>query len=967
MKTNYFFLLFFLLILMGCSDDKNIPDIPASTEDTYEGVHDLISFTKETEDFTYGDLTFYIKTPGGNIIQRKAKHRRLSGTSLFTMEKGLKEGKYQLLYMEYTIQSDCPDIDGRNGEFGMGCYITVSENGISTETNRDERIGLYGNGTPEDPYRITSADDLAKIQEAILNFHNNGNLVNSSTCFKQQNDISMANYNDQCGWEGNWYQIGLSASYPFTGYYDGNGYTIRDLKMLDKNAVGASLFGFVNQAIISNLTIKKATITGYGALSAIVGAVTTKGGSINKTFIKGCIVKKSTIESRSDGVVTDGMAIGGIAGMVDPNVNLWIDSCSVEDCTINGAIAVGGILGGGTVYSMTQITNSHNRNTKVTASYNCAGGIVGYADTLYVYSCSNNGSIKGAASTTAPPGNLPANSIYNVGAGGIAGGSGLSTIISSRNSGTVQGSRGVGGIIGSTLVTTQPKTYYNNTFIGFCSNSGNINGDSYIGGLCGEAQLGAYKSYNEGMIEANSSFAGGILGFAPLASITNTANFNKVIASSYSGGIAGSILAGSLGINTNLGEVASYHEYAGGMIGRAGNTLAMNYCSNFAPISGSSYLGGMIGEVGDARKWTIMDGVSLGFATFELASTLVGFVPFAKIVGESGEILVNCALTVLSLVLNDIDILSEGFSVFGLISHGHPEIIETERLKGVITHDIAMLESDMDTKLANKIDNLSFASIKLRSKDMTNRFMSNRKALTEWFESGANHQIYSDAMNYKRGLLSKQILKSKKNEEVLHTVVSGVCCAVNSALLFVTVITFPEGVPAVALMGGALALVSFGNSVSATLDDFVENSVVITQCLNAGEIGQYSSGGLVGQLQQSCLISDCINMGRSNKRANALIGVVNPNVRVGRNLNVGENWYLFAPPASVSYFGNYCMLGTVEQPNPVIMSIFSLQDLKSEKTFTGWDFDVKWEIPSNETGSFPIPKKSEMQFDKPNL
>lgn len=967
MKTNYFFLLFFLLILMGCSDDKNIPDIPASTEDTYEGVHDLISFTKETEDFTYGDLTFYIKTPGGNIIQRKAKHRRLSGTSLFTMEKGLKEGKYQLLYMEYTIQSDCPDIDGRNGEFGMGCYITVSENGISTETNRDERIGLYGNGTPEDPYRITSADDLAKIQEAILNFHNNGNLVNSSTCFKQQNDISMANYNDQCGREGNWYQIGLSASYPFTGYYDGNGYTIRDLKMLDKNAVGASLFGFVNQAIISNLTIEKATITGYGALSAIVGAVTTKGGSINKTFIKGCIVKKSTIESRSDGVVTDGMAIGGIAGMVDPNVNLWIDSCSVEDCTINGAIAVGGILGGGTVYSMTQITNSHNRNTKVTASYNCAGGIVGYADTLYVYSCSNNGSIKGAASTTAPPGNLPANSIYNVGAGGIAGGSGLSTIISSRNSGTVQGSRGVGGIIGSTLVTTQPKTYYNNTFIGFCSNSGNINGDSYIGGLCGEAQLGAYKSYNEGMIEANSSFAGGILGFAPLASITNTANFNKVIASSYSGGIAGSILAGSLGINTNLGEVASYHEYAGGMIGRAGNTLAMNYCSNFAPISGSSYLGGMIGEVGDARKWTIMDGVSLGFATFELASTLVGFVPFAKIVGESGEILVNCALTVLSLVLNDIDILSEGFSVFGLISHGHPEIIETERLKGVITHDIAMLESDMDTKLANKIDNLSFASIKLRSKDMTNRFMSNRKALTEWFESGANHQIYSDAMNYKRGLLSKQILKSKKNEEVLHTVVSGVCCAVNSALLFVTVITFPEGVPAVALMGGALALVSFGNSVSATLDDFVENSVVITQCLNAGEIGQYSSGGLVGQLQQSCLISDCINMGRSNKRANALIGVVNPNVRVGRNLNVGENWYLFAPPASVSYFGNYCMLGTVEQPNPVIMSIFSLQDLKSEKTFTGWDFDVKWEIPSNETGSFPIPKKSEMQFDKPNL
>ena len=332
-----------------------------------------------------------------------------------------------------------------------------------------------------------------------------------------------------------------------------------------------------------------------------------------------------------------------------------------------------------------------------------------------------------------------------------------------------------------------------------------------------------------------------------MASITNTANFNKVIASSYSGGIAGSILAGSLGINTNLGEVASYHEYAGGMIGRAGNTLAMNYCSNLAPISGSSYLGGMIGEVGDAkrngRSWMaypwglphsswrlLLSDLSLSLKSWEKAERIL---------------LLTAPLQYFSLVLNDIDILSEGFSVFGLISHGHPEIIETERLKGVITHDIAMLESDMDTKLANKTDNLSFASIKLRSKDMTNRFMSNRKTLTEWFESGTNHQIYSDAMNYKRGLLSKQILKSKKRRSSTYG-----CqwCLLRGqfSLAFVTVITFPEGVPAVALMGGALALVSFGNSVSATLDDFVENSVVITQCLNAGEIGQYSSGGLVG-------------------------------------------------------------------------------------------------------------------------
>ena len=88
MKTNYFFLLFFLLILMGCSDDKNIPDIPASTEDTYEGVHDLISFTKETEDFTYGDLTFHIKTPDGTLSNGKPSTGDYPGLPYSLWKKG---------------------------------------------------------------------------------------------------------------------------------------------------------------------------------------------------------------------------------------------------------------------------------------------------------------------------------------------------------------------------------------------------------------------------------------------------------------------------------------------------------------------------------------------------------------------------------------------------------------------------------------------------------------------------------------------------------------------------------------------------------------------------------------------------------------------------------------------------------------------------------------------------------------
>lgn len=962
MKTNYFYLLLLLFALFGCSDEKIPSEQATTTEDIYAGVHDEISFTKETESFNYGNLIFHIKTPDGNIIQRKAKHRRLSGTSLFKMETGLKEGKYQLLYIEYTIQSDCPDIDGRKGEFGMGCYITVGGNGITAESDRNDLIDLYGSGTPEDPYRITSADDLVKIQNAILNYHNNGNLVNSSTCFEQQNDINMDNYIDRCGWEGNWYQIGLSSSYPFTGCYNGNGYTIHNLKMLDENAVGASLFGYVNQAVIENITIEDAEITGYGALSAVVGAVITKGGNFDNTYIKGCTVKKSTIKSRSDGVVTDGMALGGIAGMADPNVNLWIDSCSVEDCNINGAIAVGGILGGGTAYSKTQITNSHNRRTSITASYNCAGGIVGYADTLYVYSCTNDGTIKGAASTTPPPGNISSNSVYNVGTGGIVGGSGLSTIISSRNSGKVYGDRGVGGIIGSTLVTTTPESYYNNTFIGFCSNSGSVDGNNYIGGLCGESQIGTYKSHNEGSVYANSSYAGGIVGFSPLSSITNTVNFASVYADIYSGGIAGFIISGSFGINTNLGEVGA-KEYAGGMIGRAGNTLSMNYCSNFGRILCYSYTGGMIGKVGDKSKdLTTKDKVSL---IFEAGSTLIGFIPFGEYVGKTGEIIINNSVKVVGKVLNEIDALAERFYKPGETSE-NPVVIKTDGLKGIITNDIATLESDMDRKLAIKISNLKILPYhEVRYKDMINSFMFNRKDLTQWYESGTNHQTYSDAMNYKRNLIHQQTLKDKKQAEVVHKVIGGVCFVTNTAVLIAGIVTFPESIPVVATLGEISALVGFANSVTATLEDFTDNSVVITQCLNAGEILGYNNGGIIGTLNTKCHLSDCVNVGNSNNKANAIVWDNNSG-NVYMNLNVGANWNHFGV-IGLRPTNNYCLYGTLRDQFPGVIYIDDIDQLKEKKHYLGWDFDVKWEIPSDELGSFPIPKKSEMQFDKPSL
>ena len=96
----------------------------------------------------------------------------------------------------------------------------------------------------------------------------------------------MTGYNDKCDWEGNWYQIGQSATYPFTGYYYGNGYSIKNMTLKDPNKIAASLFGYVNKAVIMDLTIQNADITGYCAVSAIAGAIVTSGSGQDPTFIK---------------------------------------------------------------------------------------------------------------------------------------------------------------------------------------------------------------------------------------------------------------------------------------------------------------------------------------------------------------------------------------------------------------------------------------------------------------------------------------------------------------------------------------------------------------------------------------------------------------------------------------------------------------------------------------------------------
>lgn len=964
MKTNCFYLLLFLFVLSGCSDrDVIIPETPPTSGDVYEGPQDQVTFSNETEDFSYGELTFYFKTPDGSIIHRNAKHQRFSGVSHFSMERGLKEGKYLLLYLEYTVKSECPDINGLKRKFGLCCKLNVTKEGIQLESTYAGNAKLFGSGTQDDPYLISSSEDLTKIRYAIQN-----GVITSSSCFSQVHDINMDDYNKQCGWEGNWYQIGQSSTHPFTGYYFGNGYKILNLTMSDQNKVGASLFGYIDKAVIMDLEIYHANITGLSAVSAIAGAVVTSGSGRDASFIKGCKVTSSVIAGRQK----DGLAVGGIVGCVDPDVKLWIDSCSVETTYLSGAIAVGGILGGANLRSATQITNSHNSNGTVDALYTNAGGIVGYADSLYVYLCTNSSSVTGYKVENGKPAGVPSTSLLNLGTGGIVGGSGISTIITCSNEGKVSGYRGVGGILGSTLVSVNPEASYNNTFVGYCSNKGTVKGDSYVGGLCGEAQLAVYKSYNDGAVEAANEYAGGVIGMTPLSTISNSVNFAPVSASGYAGGMSGTMMTGSLALDVNMGPVSVKGSHVGGMIGIGGSCLAVNYCANFANLSGNTRLGGIIGEVGDKRVWTTRDKISAIFASAEFLVSVAGVIPIPGFVGKSGKAIIEAVFTTHDLVMTAVNYFTLEHEFKHLLDPIERKVF-SNTLSGLMAMGMETLESDMDQLLVSRLS-VSFKDKDLRRDEMINVFMKNRADVVKWYETGSNHEIYRDAMNYKRDARYEHLLKRKQVESIAHSLVDGVCFYAGTVAMVVGMVATPAtgGLSLVLSAAGVvISGVGYANSMIALADDFAENAVVVTQCVSFGNMNVTSSekynGGLVGELAQNCLVSDCLN-GSDGHVGGALVGHPERVAKLKNCLNVGYGWpnMAYTDALGSRYENLYYWNGSSSNYyDETIFYGLKLDQLNNKKSYSGWDFSVRWSLPDTNIGSFPVPYQSEMQYEKP--
>lgn len=168
-------------------------------------------------------------------------------------------------------------------------------------------------------YKICTTEDLIQLA-AMANDYKTGNCT-----FVLANDIDLSTVD-------NWTPIG--DGYAFGGTFDGNGYTVSNLKINTTNNP-TGLFGWTT-GTIKNLGVENVNITGASDVGGLIGKA---AGTVSNCYTTGSVVMASyTTDSGGTAVVSDA------GGLVGTNFGKIIDCYSEANVTGDGNI-VGGLVG----------------------------------------------------------------------------------------------------------------------------------------------------------------------------------------------------------------------------------------------------------------------------------------------------------------------------------------------------------------------------------------------------------------------------------------------------------------------------------------------------------------------------------------------------------------------------------------------------------------------------------------------
>lgn len=204
---------------------------------------------------------------------------------------------------------------------------------------------ITGAGTEDDPYRICTAADLRAVTADLTGY------------YVQMNDIDLEHEDFPA--------IAKNDNPGFQGTYDGQGYKIKNLKVLmDSFPTGAGLFAKCNNATIKNIKLVNPEIENTtGSSGPNMGGIA--GVAVN-TSISNCSVT-------GEGYIKNSTLAGGIVGEI---TNSTILECDASVPVINNFTS-GGIVGSSRGTSTIEKCYATNTVTSRAASNTFVGGIVG--------------------------------------------------------------------------------------------------------------------------------------------------------------------------------------------------------------------------------------------------------------------------------------------------------------------------------------------------------------------------------------------------------------------------------------------------------------------------------------------------------------------------------------------------------------------------------------------------------------
>jgi len=253
-----------------------------------------------------------------------------------------------------------------------------------------------GTGEPNDPYLVSTADELNSIGH-------NPRLMDAH--FKLINDIDLTGID--------FFIIG-NELLPFTGVFDGNNHTISNFTYTSKGEIDIGLFGNVWNGEIKDLGLINPNIdSGIGNFGGPLITFGSLAGAFFDSTLTNCYVEGGRVSSSyqyvgglvgwNDGsitncyttaIVTGFVSVGGLVGL---NEYPGVISKSYSAGNILGHYRIGGLVGentpawngkiGGT------ITNCYS--TSSVSGTSTVGGLVGRNESSSIINCYSTGSVSG--------------------------------------------------------------------------------------------------------------------------------------------------------------------------------------------------------------------------------------------------------------------------------------------------------------------------------------------------------------------------------------------------------------------------------------------------------------------------------------------------------------------------------------------------------------------------------------------